>query len=183
MSSLTRLDTDTDTASAETAEAITKLPYYLEPSYLFVYSTEAFNYDDLLSDGCVSCADVRSSGGYSGLHEIPLLGVKHEGNIDTDTLMSYLLTCYPPGEVNGRCTWNANTPLHLAASCKNIIAVKLLIEFGGDRTLKSNHNSYPLPFETPLDSAKEKNHPLDSAKEENQPEVIKLLTVYFPSEE
>ena len=51
-------------------------------------------------------------------------------------------------------------------------AVKVLIVFGGDRTIKSNSN-YCFPNTAPLDHAKECN------RQEN----IKLLTECFPSEE
>ena len=59
-----------------------------------------------------------------------------------------------------------------AALYNNTSAVKVLIDFGGDRTIKTNSNYYN-PNMTPLDIAKKRN---------NQ-ETIKLLTECFPSEE
>ena len=59
-----------------------------------------------------------------------------------------------------------------AALYNNTSAVKVLIDFGGDCTIKTNSNTSP-PNMTPLDIAKEKN---------NQ-EIIQLLTECFPSEE
>ena len=61
----------------------------------------------------------------------------------------------------------------LAAINNNISAVKVLIDFGGDRTIKTNSNAFPYPNTTPLDIAKKYN---------NQG-PIKLLTECFPSEE
>ncbi len=59
-----------------------------------------------------------------------------------------------------------------AAYYNNTSAVKVLIDFGGDRTIKSNSNGF-YPNMTPL----------DIAKEENNQETIELLTECFPSEE
>ena len=62
----------------------------------------------------------------------------------------------------------------IAALLNNIAATKLLIDFGGDRTIKSNSDAGGLkPNSTPLDIAKQSNHE----------EIVKLLTEYFPSEE
>ena len=60
-----------------------------------------------------------------------------------------------------------------AALNNNTSAVKVLIDFGGDRTIKTNSDAYPYSNTTPLDVAMERN---------NQ-EIIKLLTECFPSEE
>ena len=59
-----------------------------------------------------------------------------------------------------------------AVICNNTSVVKVLIDFGGDRTIKSNSDDY-YPNTTPLDIAK---------KFKNQ-EIIAMLTEYFPSEE
>ena len=137
----------------------------------FVDAREATTYDNLLLDGSISNADVRSDVyGNSGLHMIPAIGSDNKG-IDTDILISYLLTCDPPTDVNGR-TGGGYTPMWYAAELNNISAVKVLIDFGGDRTIKSNSNTFN-PNMTPLDIAIYKN---------NQ-ETIKLLTECFPSEE
>ena len=137
--------------------------------YKFINAREATTYDNLLLDGRISNADVRDSVGSSGLHVIPWIG---RDNKDlTDILLSYLLTCDPPADVNGR-NISGYTPMWLAAIYNNTSAVKVLIDFGGDRTIKTN-SKHGYPNITPLDTAKEKN---------NQ-EIIKLLTECFPSEE
>ena len=51
--------------------------------------------------------------------------------------------------------------------------MKVLIDFGGDRTIKSNSNAEEDSNMTPLDVAKKYNHQ----------ETIKLLMECFPSEE
>ncbi len=59
----------------------------------------------------------------------------------------------------------------LAATYNNTNAAKALIDFGGDRTIKTNSNIGSDPNMAPLDIAK---------KEKNQ-ETTKLLTECFPS--
>ena len=137
----------------------------------FLWAYEATTYDNLLLDGRISNADVRDDSGYSGLHIIPGIG---NGNkyVDTDILISYLLTCDPPADVNGRDSWGI-TPMWRAASYNNTSAVKVLIDFGGDRTIKTNSNTGSYPNMTPLDMA---------IYMINQ-EIIQLLTECFPSEE
>ena len=140
----------------------------------FIWAEEATTYDNLLSDGSISNADVRNGiYGSSGLHNIPYIG-KYNYDVDTDILISYLLTCDPPADVNGIANYIGapGTSMCRAACHNNTSAVKVLIVFGGDRTIKSNSNTYP-PNSTPLDNAKKNN---------NQ-EIIKMLTECFPSEE
>ena len=134
----------------------------------FIYAKEATTYDNLLLDGSISNADVRNGyDGWSGLHTIPYEDVD-------DILICYLLTCDPPADVNGRDgTCGGHTPMWLAAFHNNTSAVKVLIDFGGDRTIKTNSYAYSYPNTTPLDIAKKKN---------NQ-EIITMLTECFPSEE
>ena len=141
----------------------------------FIYAREATTYDILLLDGSISNADVRYDGGMggSGLHWIPFIG-RDDKDFDTDILLFYLLTCDPPADVNGITRWGATgTPMCWAARYNNTSAVKVLIGFGGDRTIKTNSNIGYCPNMTPLDIAKRKY---------NQ-EIIKLLTECFPSEE
>ena len=136
----------------------------------FIDAEEATTYDNLLLDGRISNADIRDDDGMSGLHLIPVIGRDNE-DIDTDMLISYLLTCDPPADVNGRNRWG-DTPMWRAAYWNNTSVVKVLIDFGGDRTIKSNSNaSYP------------NNTPLDIVKKGNNQETIELLTECFPSEE
>ena len=136
----------------------------------FTWASEATTYDNLLLDGSISNADVRNDG-YSGLHEIPRIG-RFNKDVDTDILIYYLLTCDPPADVNGRTIWGA-TPMWLAAHYNETSAVKVLIDFGGDRTIKSDRYAFNYPNLTPLDIAKKKNYQ----------EIIELLTECFPSEE
>jgi hypothetical protein len=140
----------------------------------FTDAKEATTYDNLLLDGSISNADVRDPGGYgmSGLHVIPEIGTsRYYKDVDTEILISYLLTCDPPADVNGR-TSDGETPMWFAAYDNNTSAVKVLIDFGGDRTIKSNSNADPYSNMAPLDIAKSNNQ-----------EIIKLLTECFPSEE
>jgi hypothetical protein len=139
----------------------------------FIWAREATTYDNLLSNGSISHADVRDGGGWSGLHYIPQIGY-HDKDVDADILISYLLTCDPPADVNGR-NWSDTgvTPMWRAADYNNTSAVKVLIDFSGDRTIKSKSSAGYDPNTTPLDVAK---------KHKNR-EIIKLLTDCFTSEE
>ena len=143
-----------------------------ENIYKFTWAKEATTYDNLLLDGSISNADVRYEyGGGSGLHNIPYIGRYNKG-VDTDILIYYLLTCDPPADVNGRDSYDGITPMWYAADYNNTSAVKVLIDFGGDRTIKTN-SKCGNPNMTPLDIAKKRN---------NQG-IIELLTECFPSEE
>ena len=136
----------------------------------FILAREATTYDNLLLDGRISNADVRDDGGSSGLHEIPYIGRNNKG-VDTDILLWYLLTCDPPADVNGRDRWG-KTPMWWAALYNNTSAVTVLIDFGGDRTIKS----YSIFYGSNMT-------PLDFAKKKNNEEIIKLFAEYFHSEE
>ena len=82
------------------------------------------------------------------------------------------MTCDPSADVNARDS-AGHTSMALAALSNNITATKLLIDFGGDRTIRSNSDAVSNPNSTPLDIAKQSNHE----------EIVKLLAEYFPSEE
>ena len=142
-----------------------------ENRWEFTYAREATTYDNLLLDGSISNAGVRDGSGYSGLHCIPWVGSNIK-DIDTDILIYYLLTCDPPADVIGRSRYSGYTPMWNAAYWNNTSAVKVLIDFGGDRTIKTNSMAY-----------KPNSTPLDIAKESNYQEIIQLLTECFPSEE
>ena len=136
----------------------------------FTEAKEATVYDNQLSDGRISNANVRRDGRSSGLHEIPSIG-KINKDVKTDILTSYLLTCDPPIDVNGIDSWGC-TPIYSAAINNSTNLLKILIDFGGDRTIKSGSsgdNSYLTP--------------LDIAIKENNQEAIEVLTKYFPTEE
>ena len=137
----------------------------------FVRAREATTYDNLLLDGSISNADVREGYNKSGLHCIPYIGFAYK-DVDTDILISYLLTCDPPADVNGRDSCG-HTPMWRAADYNNTSAVKVLIDFGGDRTIKTNSDAIYYSNMTPLDIAKKKN----------RQDTIKLLMECFPSEE
>ena len=137
----------------------------------FVWAREATTYDNLLLDGSISNADVRDAGSWSGLQYILYVESRNK-DVDTDILISYLLTCDPPADVNGRDS-DGETPMWYAAYCNNTSAVKVLIDFGGDRTIKTNSD----------DKYNSNMTPLDIAKKENNQEIIELLTECFPSEE
>ena len=108
----------------------------------FIFATLATTYDNLLLDGSISNADVRSYPDRSCLHMIPVIG-SNDKDVDTDILIYYLLTCDPPAEANGRTTSSCYgyTPMWYAARDNSTSAVKVQIDFGGDRTIKSNSNA------------------------------------------
>ena len=138
---------------------------------------EATTYDNLLSGGSISNADVRDLSGVSSLHCIPAIGSKNK-DADTDILLYYLLTCDPPADVNGRTIFSGYTPMWNAAYHSNASAVKVLIDFGGDRTIKSNGAAHGADF------IYDKKTPIHVAnKKPNSQKVIKLLTEWCPSEE
>ena len=150
----------------------------------FIYAEEVMTYDNLLLDGSISNADVRGddshfvAGRQSALHVITWRGSanKHfdvDVDVDVDFLLSYILTCDPPADVNGRSNYGY-TPTWWATLYSNTSAVKVLIDFGGDRTIKTSRDARePYPNATPL----------DIAKKWKKQETIKLLTECFPSEE
>ena len=104
---------------------------------------------------------------------IPRIG-RRNSDVDTDILLYYLLTCDPPADVNGRTSVGGHTPMWCAAYWNITSAVKVLIYFGGDRTIKTLNSDVSLyPNSTPLDIAKEEDNQVPN----------KLLTECFPSEE
>ena len=133
---------------------------------IFTIARDPALYDQLLSGGIVSSAAVRNGADQTVLHRIPQIGV------NTVELLSYVLTCDPSADVNLRDSVG-HTPMAIAALSNNIAATKLLIDFGGDRTIRSNSDASSNPNSTPLDIAIQSNHE----------EIIKLLAEYFPSEE
>ena len=133
----------------------------------FTRAEEATTYDNLLLDGRISNADVRDDYGNSYLHWIPQIGI---GNKDfTDILLSYLLTCDPPADVNGRDGWG-KTPMWYAADSNNTSAMKVIIDFGGDRTIKTTSDAGSYSNMTPLDMAR---------KDKNNQKIIKLWSDCF----
>ncbi len=128
-------------------------------------------YDQLLSNGIISNAVVRNGAGQTVLHRIPQIGVENK-EVNTGVLLSYVVTCDPSADVNARDS-TGHTPMSIAALSNNTAATKLLIDFGADRTIRSNNDAGSNPNSTPLDIAIQSNHK----------EIVKLLTEYFPSEE
>ena len=133
----------------------------------FLNAREATTYDELLAVGNISNADVRSSldrSTMSALHKIPEIAYCYKA-VNPDNLCCYILTCYIPGEVNVRDSFG-HTPMLSAALYNSPGALKILMDFGGDRNLKSDYNESPLYW----------------AKRENHQEIVKMLTERFPSE-
>jgi hypothetical protein len=146
-----------------------------ENRHKFIEAREATTYDNLLLDGSISNADVRSGNGWSGLHRISEIGLRNF-YVDTDILLSYLLTSDPPADVNGRA-WHGATPMWYAAMYNDTSTVKILIDFDGDRLIKTEL-TYQPPNSAPLDIAK-----INIAKKNNNNQkIMKLLTECFPSE-
>ena len=129
-------------------------------------AADATTQDKLLLDGSISNADVRDSVGQSGLH----LDFLVDWSKDIILSFSYLLTCDPPADVNGRGS-DGFTPICAAVFNNNISALKVLIDFGGDRTIKSDGNSLGRPMT-----------PLEIAERPKYTEIIEMLTTYYPSE-
>ena len=127
----------------------------------FICAREATTSDNLLLDGSISNADVRMSIQVSTLVDIIRMSIL--------TSLSYLLTCDPPADVNGRDRFSGYTPMWLAADYNNTSAVKVLIDFGGDRTIKVNSN---IGYESNMTF-------LDIAKKNNNQGPIKLLMECF----
>jgi ankyrin repeat protein len=137
----------------------------------------------MLSNCQIYDADVRNEYGESSIHNIPCIDCEdNEANEDNEDnedneysysyiLIYYLLTCDPPVDVNGTDNYGC-TPIWNAVHYNNPRLVKILIDFGGDRTIKSNSDVNP-PNMTLLDFAKEKK----------SQDIVKLLTEYVPSEE
>ena len=144
----------------------------LDNREIFTIARDPALYDQLLSSGIVSNAAVRNGAGQTVLHRIPQIGVENK-DVNTVELLSYVLTCDPSPDVNARHTVG-HTPMAVAALSNNIAATKLLIDFGGDRTIRSNSNA---------GGSNPNSTPLDIAKQSNNEEIVKLLTEYFPSEE
>jgi len=134
----------------------------------FTGAKNVSTYDILLFAGRISHADVRNSVNQSGLHVIPWLG----NNVKTGILQSYLLTCYSPADVNGITSFHGYSPIWMSACNNNSEGVKVLIDFGADRTIKNRRYGMCCNM-TPLDGAIERDHK----------ESIKVLTEYVPSEE
>jgi ankyrin repeat protein len=155
--SSSRLDTAATNRDVDSEENIRK----------FINAKEATTYDNLLLNGSISNVDVRNVDGQSGLRNILKIGSRNKDV--TDILLNYLLTCDPPADVNGRSIWG-HTPMWYAAFYNNTSAVKVLIDFGGDRTIKTNSNIGSSSNTTPLDVTYDQD-------------IIKLLTECFPSEE
>ena len=134
----------------------------------FVYTYDPFVWDRMLSGGEVSGVDVKDYYHYdytalsynAGQIQISRTDCKFSDRLD------YLLTYKPPAEVNYKNSYGS-TPLHYAASNNNIDAIKLLIDFNGDRSLTNNNNQTPLQV----------------ANKNNRKEAAKMLEEYFPTEE
>ena len=151
--------------AASSAETEPKYSHYYMTQ--FIYSCrDPKDYDKLLSDKNISNVDIRDPyNKWSALHWI-----QNKKKFNYQELVNnllYLLTFDHPANVNGVDRWNT-TPLWRAAADNNLNMLKLLIDFGGDREIKSINK-----VETPL----------DIAKFYNDTDIIKLLTEYFPSEE
>ena len=127
----------------------------------FVCANDPFVWDRMLSGGEVSGVDVIDDNNCTAL-------IDSSGRTDgkSSDKLSYLLTYKPPAEVNYIQSDSGWTPLHYAHN--NIDAIKILIDFNGDRSLTNNSN------QTPLQVANMYNYNKEAAK---------MLEEYFPTEE
>jgi len=159
--------------ASASASAVSAASAEVEYSYYqmtkFIYSgRDPTDYDKLLSDKKISNVDTRDPyNKWSALHWI-----QNKKKFNYQELVNnllYLLTFDHPANVNGVDDWNT-TPLWRAAENRNLNMLKLLIDFGGDREIKSIND---VAIATPL----------DVANFYNDTKMITLLTEYFPSEE
>ena len=137
----------------------------------FIQAREAKTYDNLLLQESISNVNVHNNDNRIALHNISYIGNKNN-DVDIQILIYYLLTCDPPADVNFK-DYYGRTPMWQAAGYNNVSTVKALIEFGGDRTIKTDSDIGAYSNMTPL----------DFAKEINNKEIIELLEKYFPTEE
>ena len=140
----------------------------------FVNSHRAMLINFMLSKYKISDANVRDEHGQSAIHNKPHINCEDDEDDEdgySDMLIYYLLTYEHPVDVNGTDNYGC-TPIWNAVHYNNPRLVKLLIDFGGDRTIKSNSDVNP-PNMTLLDFAKEKK----------SQDIVKVLTEYVPSEE
>ncbi len=129
----------------------------IENRIKFVWAYDPFVWDRMLSGGEVSGVDVITALMDSSCHR--------DGK--SSDKLSYLLTYKPPAKVNNKDSDNGWTSLHYAAYNNSIHAIKLLIDFNGDRSLTNNSNQTPLQV----------------ANQYNNKEAAKMLEEYFPTEE
>jgi hypothetical protein len=154
-------------SASESSELEEKPKYSYYYMTQFIYSCrDPTDYDKLLSDKKISNVDTRDPyNKWSALHWI-----QNKKKFNYQELVNnllYLLTFDHPANVNGVDDWNT-TPLWRAAENRNLNMLKLLIDFGGDREIKSINDVAT---------------PLDVANFYNDTKMITLLTEYFPSEE
>jgi hypothetical protein len=138
---------------------------------VFVNSSRAILWDRMLYNKMISGVKGRNEYGDSPIHG-PFKDSEDNENSDTFISIYYLLTYEHPVDVNGTDNFGC-TPIWRATNYgSNPSVLKVLIDFGGDRTIKSDHDCKFINMT-----------PLDFAKEINSQDIVKLLTEYFPSEE
>ena len=126
----------------------------------FVRAYDPFVWDRMLSGGEVKGVDVINN------NSTALMDSSSRTDGKSSDKLSYLLTYKPPAEVNKKNS-DGWTPLHDAANINNIDAIKILIDFNGDRSMTNNSNQTPLQYANQL----------------NKEEAAKMLEEYFPTEE
>ena len=136
----------------------------------FIRAYDPFVWDQMLSGGEISNVDVIDS---SMNNNTALDGTlrMEEGKYKDGKYMDkicYLLTCKPPADVNKKRS-SGFTALHTAAWTNNIDALKIIIDFNGDRSL--THDK----FLTPLQQSK--------VNYSHCKEAAAMLEEYFPTEE
>jgi hypothetical protein len=127
-------------------------------------------YDDLLREERITNTRLIDDSG-NPILQCVLFNSKKSNDINTVNLLSYLMTYIILPDINSK-NKAGRTALWVAVLCNDIDAVKLLLDFGADRTIKSDSNtSYPMT--TPLQLAIKKKYD----------RIATLLKVYIPSEE
>jgi ankyrin repeat protein len=130
----------------------------------FVTASGGFeDFNRMLANGFISNVNVVASNNTALQHILFYSKDKTKGVLD----LTYLLTCHPPADINGSTPHRSWRPLHTAAYTNNPAAVKLFIDFNGDRDIVNGSNETAFDF----------------AKKYNFQEVMKLLKDYLPSEE
>ncbi len=128
----------------------------------FIRASDPATCDKLLSDVSVSSAGVVNNNGVSALHWIAINRECRANCIQTESLLSYLLTCTPTPDINGKTANHGLTPIASAVNNNNTTVLRRLIDFNGDRNIE---------------------HLFSRISKPSNCEAIEMLSNYFPSEE
>ena len=130
-------------------------------TYKFVHADDPIVYDQMLSRGVVPHCEVVDDYQSSALRYV---SASSRDKYSVAALMAYLLS-YGLKYPDSKHGVNGNTAMHFAACNNNLTALKLLIDFGCDRSALNAMNQTPM----------------DVCKHCDSREVGSVLQNYFPS--